>query len=195
VTAQAVDAALADAFGQTAPEGVILLEMHPDSPLAKAGLLRGDVVLSVDGAAVNSAAEMMFRLSVSGLGAQSDVTYRRGDHVTTTQIDLIAAPDTPDRQARYVDGRSALRGLSVARINPAVISEYNLAPEAGGVIVTGLAEFAARTGLRKGDIVLAINGAAITSTDDVVQMAREQTRTWLIEVLREGRRVALRFRL
>jgi len=195
VTAQAVDAALADAFGQTAPEGVILLEMHPDSPLAKAGLLRGDVVLSVDGAAVNSAAEMMFRLSVSGLGAQSDVTYRRGDQLTTTQIDLIAAPDSPDRQARYVDGRSALRGLSVARINPAVISEYNLTPEAEGVIVTGLAEFAARTGLRRGDIVLAINGAAITSTDDVVQMAREQTRTWLIEVLREGRRVALRFRL
>ena len=195
VTAQAVDAALADAFDQAVPEGVIVLEMHPDSPLAKAGLLRGDVVLSVDGEEVNSAPEMMFRLSVRGLGAQSDLTYRRGEDVRTTQIDLIAAPDTPDRQARHVEGRSALRGLSVVRVNPAVISEYNLAPEVEGIMVAGLEDFAARTGLRRGDIILTMNGAEVASTDDVVRLAQEQTRNWRIEVLRDGRRVALRFRL
>ena len=195
VTAQAVDAALADAFDQSVPEGVILLEMHPESPLAKAGLLRGDVVLSVDGEVVNSAPEMMFRLSVKGLGAQSELTFRRGDEVVRASIALIKAPDIPDRQARQVDGRTALRGLSVVQINPAVITEYNLAPEAEGILVTGLEDFAARTGLRRGDIVLSINGAAVATTDDVVRLAQEQTRNWLIEVRREGRRVALRFRV
>lgn len=195
VSAQAVDAALADAFDQRIPEGVILLEMHPDSPLAKAGLLRGDVVLSVDGAPVNSAPEMMFRLSVKGVGAQSELRYRRGTDVATARIDLMLPREIPDRQARMVEARTALRGLSVARINPAVIAEYNLTPDSEGILVTALADFSARTGLRPGDILLTINGVAVSTTQEVVALAREQTRTWLIEVLRDGRRVVLRFRL
>jgi Do/DeqQ family serine protease len=195
VSAQAVDAALADAFDQRIPEGVILLEMHPDSPLAKAGLLRGDVVLSVDGAPVNSAPEMMFRLSVKGVGAQSELRYRRGTDVATARIDLMLPPEIPDRQARMVEARTALRGLSVARINPAVIAEYNLTPDSEGILVTALADFSARTGLRPGDILLTINGVAVSTTQEVVALAQEQTRSWHIEVLREGRRVVLRFRL
>lgn len=195
ITAQAVDAALADAFDQRIPEGVVVLEMHPDSPLAAAGVQRGDVVLSVNGAPVNSGPEMMFRLSVRPLGAQAEITLRRGAEVQTRLVDLIMPPDQPDRQARAVDGASALRGLGVARINPAVIAEMNLSPEASGIVVTAARDFAARAGLRAGDMLLAINGEAVLSTDDVVRLARAQTRNWQIEALRDGRRVVLRFRV
>ncbi|MCC5956360.1 MAG: trypsin-like peptidase domain-containing protein [Natronohydrobacter sp.] len=195
VTAQAVDASLAEAFDQRIPEGVILLEIHPDSPLAQAGLLRGDVVLTVDGAAVNSGPEMMFRLAARGLGAEADLTFRRGDDLLDATIALIAPPDIPDRSERTITQASALRGLSVVRINPAVIAEYNLSPDASGVLVMELREIAARTGLREGDILIAINGTAVTSTDDVVKLAAEPVRNWQIEALRDGRRVTLRFRV
>lgn len=195
VTAQAVDATLAEAFDQRIPEGVILLELHPDSPLADAGLTRGDIVLNVDGAAVNSAPEMMFRLASRGIGATSELVYRRGDDLRMAQIDLISPPDTPDRMARRVEGRSALRGLSVARINPAVIAEFNLPPNAEGILVTSVQDFAARTGLRTGDILLAINGEDLRSTDDVLRQSASQSRNWHIDVLRDGRRVSLRFRI
>ena len=195
VTAQAVDAGLAEAFEQRRPEGVVLLDIHPDSPLADAGLQRGDVVISVDGAPVNSGPEMMFRLAARGLGAQSDLTFRRGAREDTVRIDLVAPPDTPDRQALTVTDNSALRGLSVARINPAVIAEHNLAPDADGILVTGLADLAARTGLRPGDVLLAINGVRVGSTADVATLAAERTRNWQVEALRDGRRITLRFRL
>ncbi|MDD7971615.1 trypsin-like peptidase domain-containing protein [Roseinatronobacter alkalisoli] len=195
VSAQAVDATLAEAFDQRIPEGVILLDLHPDSPLVQAGLQRGDIILNVDGAPVNSAPEMMFRLASRGIGASSELTYRRGDTVQQAQMELIAPPDSPDRQARYVDGPSALRGLTVARINPAVIAEFDLPLNADGVLVTDTQDFAARTGLRIGDILLSINGEAITAPDDVMRMANTQSRNWQIEVQRDGRRVSLRFRI
>ncbi|MCC5966676.1 MAG: trypsin-like peptidase domain-containing protein [Natronohydrobacter sp.] len=195
VTAQAVDASLAEAFDQRIPEGVILLDIHPDSPLAQAGLQRGDVVLSVDGAAVNSGPEMMFRLAARGLGAEAALTFRRGDDLLDATIALIAPPDTPDRSERTIVQTSALRGLSVVRINPAVTAEYNLSPDASGVLVIELRDIAARTGLRVGDILVAINGIAVTSTDDVVKLAAEPVRNWQIEALRDGRRVTLRFRV
>lgn len=195
VTAQAVDAALAQAFDQRLPEGVVLLDLHPDSPLARAGLTRGDIILTVDGAPVNSAPEMMFRLAARGLGGQSDLTYRRGPDVASVTIALDLPPDMPDRQTRRVDGPSALRGLEVMRINPAVIAELDLPTDASGIVVSDLQDFAARTGLRFGDVILSINGQPITSTDDVLTAATDRARNWQIEVLRAGARVVLRFRL
>ncbi len=195
VTVQAVDAALADAFDQRLPEGVVLLDLHPQSPLADAGLGRGDIILAVDGAPVNSGPEMMFRLAARGLGAQSELSYRRGLEHGQVVIDLVAPPEIPDRAARTVEGQTALHGLSVARINPAVIAEFTLPPDADGILVTDLSDLSARTGLRRGDILLSVNGVRIESTDDVVRLAAEPTRNWQIEALRDGRRVVLRFRM
>jgi Do/DeqQ family serine protease len=195
VTAQAVDAALAQAFDQRQPEGVVLLDLHPDSPLARAGLLRGDIILTVDGAPVNSPAEMMFRLAARGLGGQSDLTYRRGSDTSSATIALDLPPDTPDRQTRRIDGQSPLRGLQVMRINPAVIAELDLPTDASGIVIADLKDIAARTGLRFGDIILSVNEQTITTTDDVRRAATERTRNWQIQVLRDGTRVSLRFRL
>jgi Do/DeqQ family serine protease len=195
VTAQAVDAALAQAFDQRVPEGVVLLDLHPDSPLARAGLLRGDIILDVDGAAVNSAPEMMFRLAARGLGGQSELRYRRGGDVARVTIALDLPPDTPDRQTRRVETPSALRGLEVMRINPAVIAELDLPTDASGIVVSDLQDFAARTGLRYGDVILSINGLPIGSTEDVITAASDRTRNWDVQVLRAGSRLVLRFRL
>ncbi|CUX79543.1 MAG: putative trypsin-like serine protease [Roseibaca calidilacus] len=195
VTAQAVDANLAEAFGQTIPAGVVLLDLHPDSPLAQAGLQRGDVILSVDGGEVNSAPEMMFRMSAQGIGAQSVLEFRRGSQTREVTVDLIAPPETPPRDTRQIGGRAALSGLEVMRINPAVIAEFGLSPEAEGVLVTQARNLAGRVGLRPGDILLAINGTRVDSTADVVRLSQAQTRTWVIELIREGRELSLRFRL
>lgn len=195
VVAQAVDASIADAFGQSRPEGVALLDLHPDSPLAAAGMQRGDIVLSVDGSPVNSVPEMMFRFAARGLGGQAELTFRRGTMLALAKVQLDAPPDRPARDPRRVDAPSALRGLNVARINPAVIAEYDLPIDADGVVVTDLQDFAARTGLRVGDVILAINGLPVTDTADVVQAASEPSRNWQIDVLRQGARVSLRFRL
>jgi Do/DeqQ family serine protease len=195
VTAQAVDAALAQVFDQRVPEGVVLLDLHPDSPLARAGLLRGDIILNVDDAPVNSAPEMMFRLAARGLGGQSDLRYQRGGAVASVTIALDPPPDSPDRQMRRVDGPSALRGLEVMRINPAVIAELDLPTDASGIVVSDLQDFAARTGLRFGDVILSINGLPVTTTDDVLVAARDRARNWEMLVMRAGNRVVLRFRL
>ena len=195
VSAQAVDAALADAFEQTRPEGVVLLDLHPESPLTRAGLQRGDVVLRVDDAPVNSGPEMMFRLSARGLGAQAVLDYSRAGQAGRVTIDLIAPPDSPDRAARQVTAPSPLRGLAVARANPAVLSELGLSHELDGVIVTDAQDFAARAGLRVGDVLVGINGQPVQNTDSVVALATEPARNWQIEALRDGRRIVLRFRV
>ncbi len=196
IRAQALDPGLADAFGMSLPEGVVITDMHPDSPFASAGLRPGDVVLSVDGGAVNSAPEMMFRLAATGIGGVAEIAFLRADGTADmAAVDLIAPPEHPARDTRRITAESALRGLSVETVNPAVIAEWNLPFDAQGALVTDLQGIAARTGLRRGDIVLAINGQPVADSAEVERAARTDARNWQIEVLRDGRRIALRFRV
>lgn len=195
VGGQAVDAALAEGLGLPRPGGVVLTELHPESPFAAAGLAAGDVVLRLDGAEVNSPQEMLFRLSARGIGGRVAVDYRSGTRAESTEVALIAAPDRPDRDERRIGGDSVLRGLSVARINPAVTAELDLPLQIAGVAVMAADDLAARAGMQRGDVILAINGAAIITPADVEAAARAQVRTWQIDLIRAGTRLRLRFRV
>ncbi|NYS26597.1 trypsin-like peptidase domain-containing protein [Rhodobacteraceae bacterium 2376] len=196
ISAQTLDPALADAFGMTIPEGVVITDMHADSPFAAAGLRAGDVLRAVDGAPVNSAPEMMFRLAATGIGGVAGIDVLRADGSEgAVQVNLIPPPEIPARAPRTIRANTALRGLSIVTINPAVIAEWNLPLDARGALVTDLRDMAARTGLRRGDILLAINGQPIADSTDAERAAQDTGRTWHVEALRDGRRVSLRFRL
>lgn len=194
MSGQAVDAGLAEAFELSLPQGVVITDLHPLSPLTEAGLQPGDVVLSIDGEPVNSPPELMFRLSARGIGGQARLMYLRGEQQSEAAIALIAPPEEPARDRLQVRA-PALRGLVAENINPAVIAELNLASGASGVVVTGAEDIAWRAGLRVGDIVLAINRQPIHTTTDLERVLRDAVRSWEVEILREGRRSWLRFRL
>ena len=75
-----------------------------------------------------------------------------------------------------------------------VISDYNQSLDATGVLVTDPGPIGPRVGLRHGDLVLAVNGAAVFGPEDVRQTLRRSGRTVSIEILRGTRRAALTFR-
>lgn len=191
---QAVDPAMAEALGLPGADGVVISDLHPDSPFASAGLRPGDVILSLGGHPVHSPQDLMFRLAVAGPGAAVPVAYARGSDTATAEV-ALAPPPTGDRDARILTGNVALRGLSVARIDPALIVDYGLPLNAAGPLVTDAQDRAARAGLRPGDILLAINGRPVASPAEVEAAAREPARLWQVEVLRAGTRIALRFRM
>lgn len=193
VAGQAVDAAMAEALGLPGPEGVVLTELHPQSPFAAAGLQPGDVVLSLDGQPVNTPQEVMFRLAVAGPQAQVALGYARDGEPTETVVTLIPPPQAP-RDETAITADVALRGLTVARIDPALIAELGLPLMAQGVVVTGALGRAARAGLAPGDVLLAINGVLVQHPADVDTLALSDTRRWVIEVMRAGRTIRLAFR-
>jgi Do/DeqQ family serine protease len=195
VQGQAMDAGLADAMGMARPDGVLLVDIQPDSPFAAAGLKPGDVVLSIAGEPTNTPQEMIFRLAALGVGATALVTYLHDSDTSTVDVALIAPPDSPPRDPVTIRDPVALRGLTVVRINPAVSAELGLTTDTSGVVVTDAQDMAAQVGLRAGDVVLAINGRAITGPRDVRVASGEQTRRWAIDVNRGGQMLRLRFRL
>ena len=195
VTGQAVDAALAEALGLAQPDGVVLSEIHPDSPFARAGLQAGDVVLSIAEEPTNTPQEMIFRLAALGVGATVAVSYLHDGVLASALVTLIPPPETPPRDARTLAGDVALNGLTVSQINPAVEAEMGLTLPKAGVVVTGADGLAARAGLQVGDVILAINGRIMRSPQDIEIAVQEPARRWSIDLLRMGQAISLRFRL
>ncbi|MEZ5751258.1 MAG: Do family serine endopeptidase [Paracoccaceae bacterium] len=194
VTAQAVDASLAESFALGLPRGVVLTDLDPNSPLAEAGLKIGDVVLAVDGDTVNTPPEMMFRLAARGIGGTADLTVLSAGRESQVTVALIAPPETPPRNRIEVP-RTALQGLAAVNINPAVAAEYNLPPGSTGVLAIEARDLASRVGMVPGDIIVGVNGAPIRDTDDLAEALSQRGRYWEIELIREGRRNLLRFRI
>lgn len=194
VTGQAMDAALADSLGLERPDGVLVSGLHRASPFAAAGMEAGDVILSLGGAPTNTPQEVMFRLSSLGVGAEVEVVWlRQGEEMRATVV-LAAAPDDPPREQVIIREDVALRGLTVVRVNPAVTEELRLPFEAEGVAVWQAEDLSARAGMQRGDIVVAINGAAVARPSDVEVLAGMDARVWVVDLIRQGQPIRLRFR-
>jgi Do/DeqQ family serine protease len=72
---QDVTQEIADSLGFARPEGALIVSLHPDSPLTKAGLRRGDVVLAIEGKPVENARELGYRVATSPIGSTPIVEY------------------------------------------------------------------------------------------------------------------------
>ncbi len=195
MTGQPVDAGLAEGFGQAVPEGMVISDLHPSSPFAEAGFAVGDVITRVDGQPVNTPAEMIFRMTVAGIGNQAQVTRLRGGDEDEIAVAMIAAPDDPPAREITLGDDTVLPGITVAQANPAVIARLGLPLSTGGVVVTDTGPAGGRAGLRDGDVVLAINGTVVITSEDVRTLLTRPGRRLLIELERRGKRVSLRFRL
>lgn len=191
---QAVDFDMAASLGLDRVGGMVISALHEESPFVAAGFQVGDVITLVDGLEVNAPSEMIYRMSVRGLGQTSSVTFERDGKRREVEVALIAAPDRPARDTRRFGAGSRFPGLTVARINPAVIAEMGLAVAAEGTVVMGVEGPAARTGLRRGDLIEGLNGVA-TPTPRTFDQTLQRAGRWLeLTLNRQGKRISLRLR-
>jgi Do/DeqQ family serine protease len=195
ISGQEVDAAMAETLGMDRPGGVIISELHPQSPFRAAGLEVGDVVTAVDGMAVNTPPEMIYRMSVAGLGERADVTFQRRGREKRARVDMLNAPEDPPRDGLVTDRRTAIPGLAVQTLNPAVVAEMGLPTGLEGVVITDPGPLGARVGLRPGDVVQQINGNDIQTTAELEEALTDVGRRLDLGLIRGGQGMTLRLRL
>ncbi|KAJ54801.1 serine protease [Actibacterium mucosum KCTC 23349] len=195
ITAQVLDAAMAEALGLDRPEGIVIADLHSDSPFRAAGLGVGDVIVAFGGVAVNTPQELYFRMATEPNGAAAPVEFLRAGDLIAASVTMMRAPETPPRDPVQIANGRVLSGLSVTNVNPAVAAEFNLRGVESGVMVVTPGPAAGRGGLRVGDILLNINGQQIDTTADVAQAASADRRTWTFRYQRGNQLGVLRFRL
>ena len=188
---QDVTSELLESLALARPEGALLADLHPQSPLAAAGLERGDVILAIDGRPVESARELSYRVATTAIGSTAIIEYQRGGNRRETSLHMVAAPETIERAETVMEGANPFGGLRVANLSPAVAEEMGLPSQVTGVIALKVEGGPARRFFRKGDIVTSINGSAIDSVEALKSSLAVSGNHWQIDIKRGGRNLRL----
>ena len=189
---QDVSQDIADTLGFARPEGALIVELHPQSPLTIAGLQRGDVVMAMDGKLIDNAQEFSYLIATSKIGERKLIEYRRGPATRQTSIRLIAAPETIGRNETSITGRTPMAGLVVANLSPAVADEVGLSADATGVVALEVNAGPAQQFFRKGDVITDVNGQKILDVEGLRNVLSQATSRWSIGLMRGGRKAFLR---
>jgi Do/DeqQ family serine protease len=187
---QAVTPEIAETLGLRLPSGALVANVVPGSPAARAGLKLSDLIVAIDGQAVDDPNAFDYRFATRPLGGKPDIDVQRAGKPIKLTIPLETAPDT-GRNEIVLTTRSPLQGAKVANISPAVADELHLDADTEGVVVTDLADggTAANVGFQKGDIILAVNSQKIAKTSDLEKATRDALRLWRITLLRGGQQI------
>ena len=165
VSIQPLDAELAKSFGLDRVTGALVTQVLPGTPAERAGIKRGDVLLSFNGKPVRSVKELQLLVASSALAEKIPVEVLREGTRLTLEVIIVAREENtvPVAQVPETDAMPWL-GMSFA--------------ESGdGVMVTEVApgSVAANAGVQPGDRVMAVNRHPTKTLTDITR-ARQRIR-------------------
>jgi Do/DeqQ family serine protease len=196
VRAQALTGEMAKSLGLEAPRGVVVTDLWPTGPAARAGVAQGDVIVSIDGEEVDDDAGINYRVGTRPPGETVALVVRRnGGPPRTLTARTEAPPAQPPADVRVIAGRNPLAGATVVNASPAAAYQYGFDPFSGsGVMVTRLdAGYGQTIGLQPGDFIREINGVKINTTKDLVAATGVDSRVWSLSIERAGHIITARF--
>jgi Do/DeqQ family serine protease len=191
---QTVTPEIAEGLGLKRPTGALVAGITPNSPAARGGLRTGDLIVSIDGQAVEDQNAFDYRFGTKPLGGQAHLGVLRGARESSVSVALQPAPDAP-REEIVIKSRSPFAGAKVGNLSPALAEELRLDPSAEGVAILDVAAGspAQRLGFRRGDVIEAVNDKPVARSRDLEAATREQQRLWRITVMRNGQRIMAQF--
>lgn len=171
--------------------GVEVTLVVPNSPAAKAGLKQSDVILELNGKAVDSADQFPAMIGEAGPGAKISLTiWRNGAKQTLTAMldsqpglflpqPAIVMPPMPPVPPNAVSpfrafpSESPVVGFLGEELGPQLAEYFGVKQ---GVLVESVTPNtpASRAGLKAGDVVTKVNGTPVTSPREIIQLVREK---------------------
>jgi serine protease Do len=164
VQIQPVTADIADSLGLKKAEGALVSEPQNDSPAAKAGIVAGDVITTLDGTAVKDAHALARKIGTMAPGTSVKLGVLRDGNEKTVTISLGTLPD--ERQANAAPQGGSENGTPRLGLTLAPASAVG---GNQGVAVTAVdpAGPAADHGMKSGDVILDVAGKMVSSPSDV----------------------------
>ncbi|MCE2483004.1 MAG: trypsin-like peptidase domain-containing protein, partial [Alphaproteobacteria bacterium] len=152
------------------PRGAIVAAVVAGGPAAAAGLEPGDVILGVNGAAVETMRELPRRVAALPAGEAAELDLWRDGRATAATVEIGALPTGEDAAARSAPAvADGAPGLALAPLDERARGRFGIDDAVEGAVVTRVerGSDAAAMGLRPGDVVVGVAGTAVTTPAEV----------------------------
>jgi serine protease Do len=183
---QAITPTMASGLRLARTSGLIVADVIPGSSAEAVGIRTQDIILQVDGNAVDSLAQYATSFYTKRAEDRMELTILRGVHSFTTKATIQKGDGDPDDLLDQIDMQtSMLQQLGVVAVT---LNEKTLRTAPGlrsraGVLVAGrIAQSEVRTGLGAGDLIRSVNGTSVQTVE---------TLRSLLQTYRSGESVVL----
>jgi serine protease Do len=168
VQIQEVTPAIAKAFGLSGARGALVGDVTPDGPAAKAGMIKGDIIVELNGEPIADSRTLRLRIAQTAPGTSVRLKVFRNGGEREFSVTLGELPAKAEAFNGGNQPGGALEGVSVDELTPPVLSQLGLPARTRGVVVTGVKpdSLAAEAGLQRGDVIQEANRQAVASVAD-----------------------------
>jgi Do/DeqQ family serine protease len=180
---------LAQSLAADSAEGAVVIKVEPGSPADKAGLKPRDIVTAVNGKPVRGSADLRNRMGLVPIGEEVGLRVQRGTQPLNLRLrigELFTMTEIPGEAVPQ------LAGVRVSNIEPGMPA-YGVVE---GAIITRIEANTpgAKTGLRPGDVLYAVNRHRVRSVAELLAALPKAERPLRIFLLRGDSRLTLTIR-
>ncbi len=170
VQMQPMTEALAKAVGLAKPDGVLVDDVLPDSPAAKAELQQGDVITRFGDAAIKTPRDLAVAVADAKADDTARITLWRDGHERTVTVRIAKQDKSQTADAGHADDDGAV-GMALAPLTGDARAALGIDASVKGVVVAEVSSGsrAAESGLRAGDVIVRVSGAAVSTPAAVTE--------------------------
>ena len=196
--------ALLGVFTEKNEKGAIIREIMKGTPAEKAGLKADDIITAINGVAINSAEELTQEVGKYTPDTKITITYLRNQQTENTTAILATNNREANRNYQFID-TMVFNMDDMFKMLPPDRNEWAPKPRklqlgvgiqdmenSKGVKITSVTENspAALAGIKKDDVLLSVNGTALTDINDLRKMLNNSKEgdKWKIEYERGNKK-------
>ncbi|HYG81960.1 MAG TPA: DegQ family serine endoprotease [Pyrinomonadaceae bacterium] len=193
IVVQKVTPEMAQSLGMSAPRGLIVSQVQPGSAAERAGIRRGDLIVSLNG--TPAADPNTFRNTVAGITPGTQVTLSTMRGGTEQQVHAVLGESQPrgaeqrKTEESAKEGETGQLGITVSPLTPELVTQFELPQGTEGLLVREVDPNgpAAEAGLRRGDVIEQVNQQPVTTGAQLkAAIGRAGSRPTLLLVNRQG---------
>ncbi|WP_026187065.1 Do family serine endopeptidase [Ensifer sp. BR816] len=167
---------LAEALSIEESSGAVVGSVVQNSPAAQAGLQAGDVIIAVNNRRITGSADLRNRIGLAPVGSQVEIEYLR-DRARNT-VTMRIEPADANAEAAAI---------------PAPLQGAQFQDAAGNVVVSNIEDGSAaeRSGLRAGDVIVAVNRKPVATVAELAAALKEAGGAIALDLFRGGSKLFL----
>ena len=161
VQIQGLNPDLAKSFGLDHPNGALVANVEKNSPAQKAGLESGDVILQYNDKQIVDSSDLPVVVAKTKPGTEAKLKiWRKGEQ---REISITVGELEPEKAVVAATNGAAPAGKLGLAVQDLTDQQREKLDVKGGVVVGSAQGPAARAGIQRGDVVIAVNGQEIES--------------------------------
>ncbi len=167
VLIQKITPELKDKLGLQDVKGALVADVTAGGPAEKAGIERGDVIVSFDGREIQEMSELPYAVGSTPVGKKVKVGVVRKGKLRDVEVKVGELAEEGTAAVSQAETRPEL-GMAVETLTPELAKQFGLS-ETSGVVIAQVQRGtpAGEAGLRPGDLILEVDQSTVRTVEDL----------------------------